>query len=337
MKKARNGFAKNLHYLCLTGVIALGFMTIIATGGGGGGGGGGGAPAISYTGLTDPAPIDENNAEDLTVGAITGYSVGSEIGLGSVQSDEYGGIEHPLTLRLPEVLKEALYQLDIPSHIGAAPFGAIECESGSFDGDCGGSAYGRICLDNVSGAFDGYIKFYSYCSEGVTISGRVDISGIVLDIHTYDFLQLSMSFNNVTAASGGYSCTLAGTIAYDFTPPISVTMDMRYRNNSTEKVYWVADYAIILTEMGSYVAVEISGRFYDPDYGYVEIYTEDPLQFYYSDVWPSDGVLIATGETGSEGGPTMARLTVLDSTTYKVEADTNGDGIYDWVSDTLYW
>ncbi len=39
MKKARNGFIKNLRYLCLIGVIALGLMTIVGTGGGGGGGG----------------------------------------------------------------------------------------------------------------------------------------------------------------------------------------------------------------------------------------------------------------------------------------------------------
>ena len=40
MKKARNGFIRNLHYLCLIGVIALGLMAIVGTGGGGGGDGG---------------------------------------------------------------------------------------------------------------------------------------------------------------------------------------------------------------------------------------------------------------------------------------------------------
>ena len=38
MKKAGNMVIKNLRYLCLVGVIALGLMTIIGTGGGGGGG-----------------------------------------------------------------------------------------------------------------------------------------------------------------------------------------------------------------------------------------------------------------------------------------------------------
>ncbi len=38
MKKSRNGFIKNLRYLCLGGIAVLGLITIIATGGGGGGG-----------------------------------------------------------------------------------------------------------------------------------------------------------------------------------------------------------------------------------------------------------------------------------------------------------
>ena len=40
MKKLGNELIKNLHYLCVVGVIALGFMTIVGTGGGGGGGDG---------------------------------------------------------------------------------------------------------------------------------------------------------------------------------------------------------------------------------------------------------------------------------------------------------
>jgi hypothetical protein len=39
MKNPKNSFLKNLRYLCLVGVIALGLMTIVGSGGGGGGGG----------------------------------------------------------------------------------------------------------------------------------------------------------------------------------------------------------------------------------------------------------------------------------------------------------
>ena len=50
MKKVRNRYIKNLHYLCLIAVIALGLMTIVGTGGGGGGGGEG----------TDTATVNES-------------------------------------------------------------------------------------------------------------------------------------------------------------------------------------------------------------------------------------------------------------------------------------
>ena len=49
MKKTGTMFIKNLRYLCLIGVIALGLMTIVGTGGGGGGGGGTATPTDTTT------------------------------------------------------------------------------------------------------------------------------------------------------------------------------------------------------------------------------------------------------------------------------------------------
>ena len=92
-----------------------------------------------------------------------------------------------------------------------------------------------------------------------------------------------------------------------------------------------------LTEESSYVNVEVSGKYYDSDYGYVTITTLTPLCIYYNDSFPSDGVFVITGDTGIGGGSTKAQLTVLSSTTYQVEADTNGDGTYDWNSGVLDW
>ena len=63
MKKARNGFIKNLHYLCLVGVIALGLMAIVGTGEDTGGDGGivssGTAPEIYNVELFNTS--DPNN------------------------------------------------------------------------------------------------------------------------------------------------------------------------------------------------------------------------------------------------------------------------------------
>lgn len=52
MKKNENSFLKNLRYLCLVGVIALGLMTIVGSGGGGGGGGTGNGGTNGGSGTT---------------------------------------------------------------------------------------------------------------------------------------------------------------------------------------------------------------------------------------------------------------------------------------------
>ena len=336
MKKAGNGFVKNLHYLWLAGVVALGLMTIIATGGGGGGGGGGAAPPVTYSGLTDPAAIDENNAEDLTVGAYEGGRTGSAIGqLGVVQP--VGNIGYPRVLKVSQILEGSLRQVDYMSRSGETFIGAIYTETGTIYGNCGGSASYSVSVNDQTGDFSGSLSFSSYCEDGVTISGAVSFSGKV-DPVTEELVRFSLSFSTLSGTSGGDSFTLHGTITTDLTVyPYVMTVSMLLRDNSTGKVYWVKDYTMILTEGAGYIDVELSGTYYDPDYGYITFITTVPFRIYHGDESPSAGILIATGETGSAGGSTMARLTVLSSTTYQVEADTNGDGTYDWDSGILYW
>ena len=72
MKKPRTILIKNLHYLCLVGVIALGLITIVGSNGGGGDGGTSttttGTTTDNTTDNTDPTPtiIDSTAPEDVT-------------------------------------------------------------------------------------------------------------------------------------------------------------------------------------------------------------------------------------------------------------------------------
>ena len=71
MKKGRNGFINNLRYICLTSVIAFGFITIVATGGGGGGGGGSSSQEDTSAGTTifpsdEVIIFDSNNVATIT-------------------------------------------------------------------------------------------------------------------------------------------------------------------------------------------------------------------------------------------------------------------------------
>jgi hypothetical protein len=210
--------------------------------------------------------------------------------------------------------------------------------SDTIDGDCGGSASYTISVDNQTGNFNGSFNFNSYCDDGVTITGGVTFTGQV-DINTDDLLTFTFSFNSLTCTAGSDSFTLNGNISWDVTgSPATITITMLLQDNSTSKVYWVQDYTIEATEGAGYVDIEVSGRYYDPDHGYVTFTTPTPFRIYDAYDYPSQGVLVITGNTGSEGGPTRARLEALSPTTYRVQADTDGDGFYDdYDSGILYW
>lgn len=92
-----------------------------------------------------------------------------------------------------------------------------------------------------------------------------------------------------------------------------------------------------MTSASGYVSFTISGTYYDHDHGYVSVSTTTPFILYSGYDHPSQGVLIIDGRTGIAGGSTKARLTAITASTYRVEADTNGDGSYDWNSGTVNW
>jgi len=321
-------------------VLAVLLAVFLTACGGGGGGGGGGSPSgISYTGLTTEATIDENNAEDLSTGAYQGGQTGAAFGsVGAIQAGESGPVGRPRTLKVSQVLEDALHKVDMTSRSGGTFVGAIYTESDTIYGDYGGSASYTINVNDQTGEFSGSITFNSYSDDGVTtISGPVSFSGS-LDLNTEELIEFSLSFDSLTATSGSDSFTLDGNISFDNTiSPATMTMTMLLKDNNTGKVYKVEGYTMTLTEEVNYVDVEVSGTYFDPDYGYVSISTTTPLCIYYGDDYPSDGVIVVTGNTGIAGGSTMARLTALTSTTYQVEADTNGDGTYDWDSGVLNW
>jgi hypothetical protein len=102
MKKLRNKFIKNLRYLFLIGVSALGLMAIIGTGGGGGGDGdpcAGPVPCLTTDwGDTSRVFIDSDGSpilvlSDGTVFAAAGVNDdGHLISLGGTVTDCYNGV-----------------------------------------------------------------------------------------------------------------------------------------------------------------------------------------------------------------------------------------------------
>jgi hypothetical protein len=322
---------KILKYFLL--FVAIPSLFALVVGGCDGDGGHSGDSGITYTGITAQATIDDSNAVDLSLGVYKCGDIGMSVEtVGAVQTADYKQIGHSRVLKLAHTTQEAILQVDVSPSSGVGVSGTTVTKSDTIPGDCGGNASYTIEVDDVTGAFSGTMNFNDYCSEGVTLSGSTSFSG-KFDVDTEVFLRFRLTLHTVSVTSGSDSFTTSGSVSFNFqASPPTATIDIRVRDNSTGKVYWANDYSITLVEESGYVEFEISGRYYDPDYGYVDFHTETPFHIDDGDEWPSAGVLIVEGEGGTE-----ARLTALSSTTYIVDVDTDGDGTYDWDSGVLNW
>jgi hypothetical protein len=179
------------------------------------------------------------------------------------------------------------------------------------------------------------IKFQGYCTnEGIILDGTVKMEGgLYSDQLTMTFKKLKSTFEG-----SGQSITMSGTIEIDETYMSTIlVMNMTMRDNTTNNTYKVEALEVEIIDSGSVVEVILSGKFYDYGYGYCDISTEVSLKFLEDEVMPYEGSLLITGDTGIAGSSTKARFTIIDQYSYYVEADTNGDGTFDYNSGTLTW
>ncbi len=314
-------------------VFVLISFVLMLNGCGGGGGSDGVGGGIAYTGITTQAAVESGNAQDLSTGAYEGGAMGASLSLGVVLQPAVG---RPNYLDTALILEEVISQIDIKASLGFVPAGAIVNDSGTIPGQCGGNVQYSIQADDVTGDFSGTLNFSAFCSQGVLVAGGANITG-KYDLQKDRFVYFSLASGSMSLTYGSDSVTAKMNISFNYqTSPATITMSIYLKNNKDGKVYWV-DYSINLWKALNYMEVNASGKYYHPGYGYVVVSTPTNLRIYSGNDWPSQGVLILDGKTGSAGGSTRARLTVISSTTYQVEADTNGDGIYDWNSGILSW
>ncbi len=288
---------------------------------------------LAYTGVTDPATINENNAQELMIGAYTGMRTGTSTGVFSAVYAEQENSEilyMPITFELGGLIKSTLDQVQLPSD-DFTFMGAVQQETETVSGSCGGSCQITMNLNDVTGDMSGTMVYNNFCEEGAEISGTVNISG-QFDLYTLELTSLTMAFNNVTGTYtyNNESETLYGEISITQNgSSITMNMDMVSKDNNTGKTYWTQDYLITETETYSGYQQTLSGTFHNPDYGHVEIYTEQMLVFDYMNIWPSSGIIVIEGGPGSAGGNTAARLTVISSVSYQIEVDSDGDDVFD--------
>ncbi len=308
-------------------IVSLFAIVMLASCGGGGGGGDVGGVNPAYSGVTSQATITSGNAQEIALGAYQG----SEAGQALVVPMSAGTAQAAVSNRL---LTFASLTRDLAQAVRPAPAGTVSPQmtvSNSAPGNCGGEMNINMDVNDISGNFSGSLGFSSYCDDGTVLNGSTAFSG-QMDTTTGELTSFALSFQGLTMVdtASGQSVTLAGSETLAISGgglTLTQTMDMVLIDQASGKTYWVNNYRMSLAvdPGGVYADVSISGRFYDPDRGYVEVATQVPLHVLAGASDASAGVLLFLG-----AGNTRARLTVNGDATYLIEADADGDGTYEW-------
>ncbi len=314
-------------------------LLLAACGSGSGGGGSSssnGSNTLDYTGIASQAAVTASNADELSAGAILNTGAGASASLVGVTGHETSAPAKARSVTASMAVKRALGRLDHTA--GSALAGAMVTVSDVMPGTCPGnpgSASYNISVDDVTGDFSGTISFQGYCDDGDTLTGGASFSGNI-DPITDAFTALSVSTSSLMVVSGADSFTIAGSLAFTAITSVSENLSMTLNiRNDTGKVYRIENFLCVLMydspSLGTDSVRLVSGRFYHPDYGYVEVASASDFQFSGAADYPYAGVLVATGSS-------KARLTAnSDGQTFEVKADTDGNGTYETGPTVYRW
>jgi hypothetical protein len=249
------------------------------------------------------------------------------------------------------IFEDVVRNMNIASMSGEANLGAVQSVNEEIIGACNddntiaGRAAVSGSLDDVSGVFTLTANFNNYCEYeqglGVTINGVAILSGTLdpatLDNDFPDFFNYTFTFTTLSLDYLGTDegITMNGTFGANWvSSPMLVTMSFILKDNASLATYWFKDVRISLAEGVGYTDItNMTGRYYEPVYGYVDISIDNPIHMNDIDNWPSSGSFIVTGTENSK-----ARLTYVNATQFQVVADTDGDGLYDdYSSGNLLW
>lgn len=311
-----------------------------------GGGGGGGGPEqvlyqIPYTGISTAALITENNAETLVLGSFLGPPVltggvvplheGSDVSPSNrrwnstpsfVRETILNGLERSIERSDPESASPMETTVTRPS----------ATEEWTEQGLCGGTASYSLTVNEGTGDIGGNVTFADYNDCESVMTGSASISGNI-DPVMLSYRWMNLHIGIITVVSAGESFSLSGTMESDWQVfPMTVTLNLRIRDDGTGGVFWYEDYVTTDGMSGPYTEMTIAGKYYDPAHGFVVLSTDNPFHTDTAGTWPFEGVLRATG-----GSASKAWLIAVDSFLYRVEADTNGDDTPEFVGQNLHW
>lgn len=305
-----------------------------------GGGGGGGSSASPYTGLATPAVITTSNADNIARQAFQGGDLGANAVIPLAPAGEIAAASPPAgpaALALVRtVSKTAMTAVRPPGAAEGPSLRAPFTESGVISDGLGGEARYTISGDDATGAFTGTFAFVNFRGDGGgIIEGTVSVSGTV----TQDSIRIRFNFQSVQVVdmNGGSDVTAVGTV--DLTASLvqvaetgTATLDLFLTDNFTLKTVWLSHVVVGTTVGTGYSDTTLSGLIYLHDYGYVEMETLTPFHYLTGNSYPSSGQFVVTGKDNKK-----VQLTVVDTTRFLLDVDTNGDDLWEVTAVVAYW
>lgn len=289
----------------------------------------------NYKGETSEAALTSENADTLTVNAYDGSTLSYLLQQASDISEKKSTSNTNNDRLLSQIGKKlfqpvTLVKSAIKGSKAATAKPLARTESEVIDDGDGGTASLTININDATGYFTGAITYSQFSEDGVTLDGTSTISGqysIAYDaISSFSFSLNALEFDFYSAEI----LTLTGTLDWtmDFEDDTeSLTMDMIILDEEVEKTYWFDNYHIVTVMYDNGISQIITGRYYDYDFGYVDISTPASIFTYYDDSWPVEGIFRCDGSNG-----TWARL-VFDDETTLLQVDSNGNGTIDYETD----
>lgn len=298
--------------------------------------GGGGGANLSYTGASTAAVLSVDNAETL---ALESFSSGhnaagtSDLGaLSGVTSHVSSGPDAGLNAaRLFRLLHKAAGAAIITSGGGGQQTLVSLQRSETISGSCGGSVSNSMTINDATLDISLTSVFKNYCEGGVTISGNMSLT-LILDAASVDYGLMTMTFINLRFRADGESVAMSGNMRFSYYDSVPVLTTNMLIQDATGKVFKIENMIITMAEgvdgSGDYLDISMEGRFYDPDYGYVELVTTTPMRVYYlTDNWPSAGSYVLIGANAATVTMTA------DAVGYTLELDLDGvAGVDDSIS-----
>jgi hypothetical protein len=301
--------------------------------------GGGGTSAPSpYTGLTTPAVITDNNADEIALAAFQGGDLGASTGgiiSLSMSGESAAAAEKPMPLAVVRLLTDAANAAlsDRISANGPVSPAVVTIDNTLSDGQ-GGTAHYTLSVNDATGVFSGTFVFTNFHGDGGgTVTGTVSVTGAIAEFS----LQILFHFQSVQIADVSGTGTANGTVDLVATTggtsdTGTATLNLFLRDDASLKTLWLSNVVVASTAGAGYSDVALSGRIYLHDYGYVDVATPVPFHYLDAATFPSSGQMTVTGNQDKG-----VRLTADSQTQYTLDVDSDGDGAYDDLTVTVNW